>query len=438
MISVSNCQEKRLFCGSVLCYTESDFPGMPKPGIGKKAEQQERTGRIAMQYRKDKKGNEISILGFGCMRFTKNGNQIDYEKAEKELMCAIDQGVNYLDTAYIYPGSEELLGVILERNHCREKVKIATKLPHYMIKSMAGVEKAFQEQLRRLKTDYIDYYLMHMLNDIETWEKLKRMGIESWIREKLESGQIRNIGFSYHGNTQNFLPLIDACDWDFCQIQYNYLDETTQAGRKGLQYAASKGIPVIIMEPLRGGRLVNQLPKEAQELVAQDPKKRTAAELALRWLWDQPEVTCVLSGMNSEAMVQENIRIASEVKVGEFEEADHQLIRQLKQEFNRNVKVGCTGCGYCMPCPKGVDIPEAFHCYNLSVIDKKAASWEYVQTTAMRKIPASASLCVGCGACERHCPQGLPIREKLKEAAGELETLKYKVIRFGVKVLHIY
>lgn len=391
-----------------------------------------------MQYRNDKKGNKISILGFGCMRFTRSGAQLDFEKAEKEVMLAINNGVNYLDTAYIYPGSEELLGKILAKNQCREKVYIATKLPHYMIRSIDGVEKAFKEQLRRLQTDYIDYYLMHMLNDIETWEKLKKMGIEQWISDKLKSGQIRNIGFSYHGNTPNFLPLIDAYDWDFCQIQYNYLDETTQAGRKGLQYAASKNIPVIIMEPLRGGRLVNQLPESAQKLIREDEKKRSAAELALRWLWDQPEVTCILSGMNSEAMVAENMRIASEVQAGEFTESDHELIAKIKAEINQNIKVGCTGCGYCMPCPKGVDIPETFHCYNLSVRDKKAAKWEYVQTTAMRRVQSGASLCVGCGKCEKHCPQSIPIREKLKEASKELEDIKYKVISKGVKLLKIY
>ncbi len=391
-----------------------------------------------MQYRNDKKGNPVSILGYGCMRFSRDGAKIDLDKAEKELMLAIENGVNYLDTAYIYPGSEEAVGKILTKNQCRKKIYLATKLPHYMIRSIEGAEKAFQEQLRRLQTDYIDYYLMHMLNDIETWEKLKKMGIEQWIESKLKCGQIRNIGFSYHGNTQNFLPIIDAYDWDFCQIQYNYLDETSQAGRKGLQYAASKQIPVIIMEPLRGGRLVNQLPDSAKELIVSDKKKRSAAELALRWLWDQPEVTCILSGMNSEAMVEENMRIASEVKAGEFTEEDHELIAAVKAEINRNMKVGCTGCGYCMPCPKGVDIPETFHCYNLSVIDKHAAKWEYVQTTAMRRVQSGASLCVGCGKCEKHCPQQIPIREKLKEASKELEDLKYKVIRSGVKLLKIY
>ena len=357
-----------------------------------------------MQYRSDKKGNAISILGFGCMRFTKNGGTIDYEKAGRELMLAISEGVNYLDTAYIYSGSEALLGRFLEENNCRDKVYIATKLPHYLIKSISGAERIFNEELKRLRTDHIDYYLMHMLNDVSTWEKLVKMGIDKWIEEKMASGQIRNIGFSYHGNTDNFKPLIDAYDWDFCQVQYNYLDEHSQAGRRGVEYAASKGIPVIIMEPLRGGRLADSLPAEAAELVRKDPRKRSAAELAFRWLWNQPEITCILSGMNSEEMVRENIRVASDVRAGEFTQDDLSLIDGLKKAINQNMKVGCTGCAYCMPCPKNVDIPEAFHCLNLSVMDRKAARWEYIQTTVMRKQTSGASQCIGCGKCEKHCP----------------------------------
>ena len=206
-----------------------------------------------MQYRKDKKGNDISLLGYGCLRFTKKGTGIDLEKAEKEILEAIQSGVNYFDTAYVYGGSEAALGEILERNHCRDKVNIATKLPHYLIKSVEGAEKLFQEELRRLRTDHVEYYLMHMLSDIATWNHLVRLGIKDWIQEKLESGQIRNIGFSFHGSTPMFKQLVDAYDWDFCQIQYNYIDEFSQAGVEGLHYAYEKGIPVIIMEPLRGG-----------------------------------------------------------------------------------------------------------------------------------------------------------------------------------------
>ena len=392
-----------------------------------------------MNYRTDRKGNQISILGYGCMRFTKNGSRIDIDKAEKEVMYAIENGVNYLDTAYVYPGNEEAVGEILARNHCREKVFLATKLPHYLIKSRSGLERTFQEQLRRLRTDYIDYYLMHMLNDVRTWEKLISIGILEWIQEKKKAGQIRNIGFSYHGNSGNFIQLLDAYDWDFCQIQYNYLDENSQAGRKGLEYAGEKGIPVIIMEPLRGGRLVRYLSPEARELISRDHKYKTPAELAFRWLWDQPQVTCVLSGMNSMDMVRENIRTASEAEAGVFTEADFALVEAVKQEISRNMKVGCTGCGYCMPCPKGVDIPMAFHCYNLRHMESsKSGRREYLQSTAMRREQSGASQCIGCGRCEKHCPQGLPIREKLAEAGKELETPSYRLIRWAVRTFRIY
>ena len=186
-----------------------------------------------MQYRKDRRGRDISLLGYGCMRFTRKGGGIDIDKAEGEVMAAIRGGVNYLDTAYIYSGSEAAVGEILRRNGCRDQVYLATKLPHYLIKSMEGVEKTFREELRRLRTDHIDYYLMHMLTDLATWEKLKKLGMEGWIKGKLESGEIRNIGFSYHGSTPMFKQLVDAYDWDFCQIQYNYMDETSQAGVEG-------------------------------------------------------------------------------------------------------------------------------------------------------------------------------------------------------------
>ncbi len=392
-----------------------------------------------MQYRKDRKGNELSILGYGCMRFTRNGSEIDLDKAEREVMHAIRNGVNYLDTAYVYPGSEEAVGKILAKNRCRDQINLATKLPHYLIRSVPGAEKKFQEELRRLQTDHIDYYLMHMLNDVKTWERLVSYGICDWIREKKANGEIRNIGFSYHGNSENFKALLDAYNWDFCQIQYNYLDEHSQAGREGLCYAGAKGIPVIIMEPLRGGRLVNNLPATARQRIEQSGEFASPAEMAFRWLWDQPQVTCVLSGMNSLEMVEENLRIANQARPNTFTDEQRALVEEVKQEIQKKVRVGCTGCGYCMPCPHRVDIPLTFHCYNLKYTEgRQSGMWEYLQSTAMRRETSSASQCVGCGKCERLCPQGLPIREKLKEAVRELETPKYRVIRWAVKTFHIY
>ncbi|MBR1470192.1 MAG: aldo/keto reductase [Lachnospiraceae bacterium] len=381
-----------------------------------------------MQYRKDKYGKEISALGYGCMRFTRKGSGIDLEKAEQELMAAFQAGVNYYDTAYIYPGSEVALGEIVKRGGIREQISIATKLPQYLIGSTSQIEKYFREQLTRLQTDYIDYYLMHMLTDIASWHKLKDLGILKWIEDKKAAGTIRNLGFSFHGDTEMFLQILNDYDWDFCQIQYNYLDETTQAGRRGLEAAYEKGIPVIIMEPLRGGKLVNLLPERAKKLIAEDEHHWSAAEWALRWLWDQPGVTCILSGMNSVEMVEENCRIASEALSGSFTAREQQTIGELRNIIQANVKVGCTGCRYCMPCPKGVDIPGLFQCYNKIYTENlRDARHEYAQVIGLRKEPAFATQCVNCGKCESHCPQHIEIRKMIKAADKELRPFYYRI-----------
>ena len=380
-----------------------------------------------MRYRSDRYGDLISQLGFGCMRFSKKGNAIDYDAVEKQVLLAIEKGINYFDTAYIYPGSEECLGRVLEKLHCRDKVNIATKLPQYIMKSSAGIDKTFAEELSRLRTDHIDYYLMHMFTDIVEWENLKKLGIEEKIAQWKAEGKIRNIGFSFHGNTDMFIKILNAYDWDFCQIQYNYQDENTQAGRKGLMAAAEKKIPVMIMEPLRGGKLVN-LPENAKKVLASDGNGYSPAEIGLRWLWNQPEVTCVLSGMNSEEMITENARIASEAGAGQFTEADFAAVKKIKAILREKEKVGCTGCRYCQPCPKGVDIPGNFYYYNLMYMEKKTASrLEFARVMGLRKEAGFASQCIGCGKCEQHCPQHLDIREKLKEADKALRPLPYKV-----------
>ena len=381
-----------------------------------------------MQYRNDKYGNKLSVLGFGCMRFSRKGNGIDTDKAEKELMAAYEAGVNYFDTAYIYPGSEAALGEILERNGIREKVNIATKIPQFMVRNREGLDKYFDEQLSRLRTTYIDYYLMHHVTDVAMWEKLKAVGVLDWIRAKKESGAIRNIGFSYHGNTENFLKVLSAYDWDFCQVQYNYLDEVSQAGVKGVKAAAERGIPVVIMEPLRGGKLVNMLPKGALEAMKASGRGWTPAEWGLRWLYDQPEVTVVLSGMNSVEMVEENCRTASEALAGHLTEEDRAVLEVVKKNIREKEKVGCTGCRYCMPCPKGVDIPGIFRCYNAMYTESKSLGrFQFAQTVGLTKQPAFATQCVQCGKCEQHCPQNIPIRQKLKEADKALRPLPYKI-----------
>ena len=392
-----------------------------------------------MNYRNDKYGNPISALGFGCMRFPRKQGRIDFEETEKQILESYRLGVNYYDTAYIYPGSEAVLGEILEKNGIREKVKIATKLPHYLIRNMQAMERLFQEQLKRLRTDYVDYYLMHMLCDVDTWQRMKDMGIEDWLEEKKKSGAIRQVGFSYHGNSDMFCKLVDAYEWDFCQIQYNYMDEHTQAGRRGLNHAHDKGLPVIIMEPLRGGKLVNNLPDEAKKIFSDSLKNHTPAQWAFRWLWDQKEVTCVLSGMNSMEMLRDNVQTASTAAVGELTDEDRKMLKAVERAINAKLKVPCTGCGYCMPCPKGVDIPGTFAAYNRRYTEGKFSGFrEYFMCTLVRKNHTSASNCIGCGKCEKHCPQGIQIRKELENARKELEGPLYRIMKKGVEILKIF
>ena len=373
--------------------------------------------------------DKLSILGYGCLRFPKKGAGIDQEKAEEQMKIAIEHGVNYFDTAYTYGGSEACLGKFLAKGY-RDKVKIATKLPHYYVKKKGDIERYFMEQLERLQTDHVEYYLMHMLNDVATWGRLQEFGIQEWMEEKKAKGQIQNIGFSFHGGTDNFIKVLDAYDWDFCQIQYNYMDEHSQAGRRGLKYAHEKGLPVIIMEPLRGGRLVQGLPQSAARILENEEPRRSPAEWGLRWLWDQPEVTVVLSGMNDAAQVEENVRIAREAEVGCMTERDREVIEKVKAEINRYIKVPCTGCGYCMPCPAGVDIPGCFAAYNMRYTD----SWyqgmkAYMMCTTLRMNPSNASKCLRSGKCEQHCPQNISIRESLQNVKKHMETPPYHIAR---------
>ena len=387
-----------------------------------------------MQYREAKNGEKLSILGYGCMRFSRKGLSTDVKKTEKEIMAAIEGGVNYFDTAFIYPGSEATLGQILEENKMRDKVYIATKLPQYLIGSCKAIEKYFQEELKRLRTTYVDFYLMHHLTDIIQWEKLENLGIKEWIEDKKKSGKIKNIGFSYHGNTDNFIKILNAYDWDFCQIQYNYLDENTQAGVKGLKAAAEKGLAVMIMEPLRGGKLVNMLPRDIQKAINSNERHWSPAQWGLRWLYNQKEVTVVLSGMNSLEMVRENVKTASEAKTGEFEQKDFDFIEQICKGIREKEKVGCTGCRYCMPCPQGVDIPGIFRCYNAMYTESKIAGrFQFFHAVSLTKEPSYATQCIECGKCEMHCPQKIEIRKKLKEADKALRPPLFKFITAGVR-----
>ena len=378
----------------------------------------------------------MSILGYGCMRFPKKGSRIDMEKTEELIDYAISHGINYFDTAYIYKGREKALGAVLAKNGWRKQVMIATKMPHYLIKSIEGLERVFQEQLSRLQTDYVDCYLMHMLPDVRIWGRLIKMGILEWIEAKRSCGQIKNIGFSYHGGSRQFMELLDIYPWDFCQVQYNYMDEHSQAGRKGVEYAAEKEIPVIIMEPLRGGLLTEGLPQRAKAVFAEAERKGSPAEWGLRWLWNQKAVSTVLSGMGSMEILQENVKVAQTVQSGEMTCAEKKVFESVKTAINEMIKIPCTGCGYCQPCPKGVDISGIFRCYNASYADGLFTGMrEYLMCTTFRAERTNAARCIGCGRCEVHCPQKIVIRDGLKQAAKRLENPAYHVIALGAKAV---
>lgn len=385
-----------------------------------------------MQYRIDPKtGNKLSILGFGCMRFSRNLTSIDIKKAENLIKTAIEKGVNYFDTAYIYPGSEEVLGKVLAKYDLRKKVYIATKLPLILCRSKSDLDKYFNIQLQRLQTDYIDYYLLHMLPDTDLWNKLCEWGIESWIKEKKASGQIKQIGFSFHGTRGEFLSLIDAYDWDFCLIQYNYSDENYQAGVTGLKKAASKGLPVMIMEPLLGGKLANSLPPEAVSLFKKANPNVSPVSWALRWLWNQPEVTVILSGMNDIKQLEENIEIAENAVPNMLSQEEIETIHGVKDIFNSSYKVHCTGCHYCTPCPHGVNIPACFSAYNAYyAIGKSTGLIQYITSTVLSSKPGYASLCKKCGKCEKHCPQNIQIISSLEEVQKKMENILFILTRF--------
>lgn len=382
-----------------------------------------------MEYRHNQ-----SPLGFGCMRFPRSGNGFDMDEIRRELKYSIENGINYFDTAYIYPGSEEVLGTVVNELGCRSSIIIATKLPHYMMKSVSDMEKHFSEQCKRLKTDYVDNFLMHMLPDVETWNLLVERGVLEWIKAKKDAGQIRRVGFSYHGSTSRFIEILDAYDWDFCQIQYNYMDENSQAGRAGLLAAEKKNIPVIIMEPLRGGKLAGKMPEEAVKILKEAHPDWSCAEWSFRWLFNQSGVTTVLSGMNSMDMIKENIKTANECQVGSLTDDDLEVLNKAKELIGAKTIVPCTGCAYCMPCPAGVDIPGCFKSLNDTKIDGYFEGFkEYFMCTAIKKKPANASVCKQCGLCETKCPQHIAIKSELKKVKKSFDNPIFYIGKFFVK-----
>ena len=376
-----------------------------------------------MQYRVDKKsGNKLSALGLGCMRLPASA-----AKSEAVVMEAIRKGINFFDTAYLYPNSEAALGNALHKNGVREKVYIATKLPIIKCRNFDDFDKYFNIQLERLKTDYIDYYFMHNISRLEDWERLLGLGIERWINEKKAQGKIKQLGFSFHGVRDVFMKLIDAYDWDFCMIQYNYINTHYQAGQDGLKYAYSKDIPVFIMEPLLGGSLANGLPDKAFKLLKQYEPEASPASWALRWLWNQPEVTLVLSGMNDVSQIKENASLA-EALTGSMNLEELGIIEQVIDIFSESYKIPCTGCNYCLPCPAGINIPNCFTAYNTSyAIGYVAGMTQYATgTSVFTDKPMSILHCTKCGKCEKACPQDIKIVERLTDVRKRMEPFWYR------------
>ncbi len=383
-----------------------------------------------MKYRIDPRtGKELSVLGFGCMRFPIKMGTIDMKRTEKLVKTAIEQGVNYFDTAYIYPGSEAALGQILTKE-LRDKVYIADKLPLFLCRSASDLDKLFNKQLERLKTDRIDYYLMHMLAESKQWETLCGYGIEKWIEDQKQKGRIGQIGFSFHGIRDEFQKIIDMYDWDFCQIQYNYMDENNQAGKTGLMKAAAKNIAIIIMEPLLGGKLATGLPPAAVKIFKKADSELTPAAWALKWLWHHPEPTVLLSGMSDESGLEENLKTAETAEPGNLNDSEMELFTEVIKIIKSSYKIPCTGCGYCMPCPFGVNIPMCFAAYNASFAISKGTGMQQYMTNTGSLSPQrhSASVCRKCGKCESHCPQSIPIRQELANVEKRMEPFWYKPI----------
>jgi predicted aldo/keto reductase-like oxidoreductase len=382
---------------------------------------------MEMLYRKmPENGDQLSILGFGCMRLPLKGGKIDEERATKQLRYAIDNGVNYVDTAWPYHlgESEPFVGRALTGGY-REKVKLATKLPSWTVKTGEDMDRILNAQLERLRTDHINYYLIHGLVGT-LWDKMEKLNVLDFLDRAREDGRIINAGFSFHGSVEDFKRIVDAYPWVFCQIQYNFLDEKNQAGTEGLKYAASKGLGVIAMEPLRGGKLADPISSAAQDIWNEATVKRTPAEWALRWVWNHPEVTVVLSGMNEESHIEENLRVADEAYPDSLTDDELQLVKKVEQKYRELMKTGCTGCRYCTPCPSGVDIPSCFEIYDnfyLSGNEKEAKLMYAAKPGGIIRgdVPGYASQCVKCGQCAEKCPQHLDIPFLLEAVAQEFE-----------------
>ncbi len=362
-----------------------------------------------MQYRKfGSLDFQVSALGFGAMRLPTQDDKINDEEARNMLYYAIDNGVNYIDTAYPYHGgqSEVFVGKALKDTGYRDKVKVATKLPSWLVKEKSDFDRLFNEQLERLQMESVDFYLLHALNTSH-WNNLRNLDVFTWAEDQIKQGRIGHLGFSFHDKPPVFMDIVDGYDWDFCQIQYNYMDIEEQAGTAGLKHAASKGIAVVVMEPILGGRLTEP-PKPVQALLDLAETKRSAVDWALQWLWNQPEISTVLSGMSSMQQTLENVASAKQSKIGLLTDAETALVDKVRDTYNDLSAIPCTACEYCLPCPSGVNIPRNFGTYNMGLIYEKpeAARDGYNKWTPEDQ---RAVNCTQCGECDPKCPQQIPI-----------------------------
>ena len=376
-----------------------------------------------MQYRQFGKLDwKVSALGFGAMRLPVINNEqtnVDEPEAIRMIRYAIDHGVNYLDTAYPYHGgnSERIVGRALKDGY-REKMKLATKLPARMIESAADFDRIFNEQMERLQTDKIDFYLLHGLNG-RSWPKVRDMGVLRWAEEKIAAGRFDYLGFSFHDDLDVFKEIVDAYDWTMCQVQYNYMDIEIQAGRKGVEYAANKGLAIVVMEPLRGGKL-GQQPEPVMKVWDSVPQKRSPAEWALLWVLDQPEVSVALSGMSTMEQVVENVAVTSRSAPGMLTSEELAVYDRVRDAYQGLCPIPCTSCAYCMPCPNGVDIPRNFQIYNDAIMYNDMRMGRFSYRGGRIEEEQRAEQCTECGECVDACPQEIPIPEWLKKVHEEL------------------
>ncbi|MCF4151896.1 aldo/keto reductase [Dethiosulfovibrio sp. F2B] len=376
-----------------------------------------------MKYRKmPKTGDELSALGFGCMRLPMGEDgKVDTDEAVRVIRRGIDGGINYVDTAWPYhDGDGELYLAKALKDGYREKVFLATKLPVWLAEKPEDMDDFLDRQLERLETDHIDYYLVHALNEAR-WRHAESLKVGEFLDRAKRAGKIKNAGFSFHDGLDLFETILNSYDWDFCQIQYNFIDRNYQAGEKGLKAAAKKGLGVIVMEPLRGGALVRTVPEDVARIWRENSPGRSPAQWGLRWLWDQPEVSVVLSGMSSMEQVEDNLEAAEQGYPENLTETERTAVDKAARIYMDRMAVNCTGCRYCMPCPAGVKIPECFAQYNkVTMLDDLAGAKQFYGV--FTKDGGKASQCVECGKCETACPQNIPIKKSLKEVAVLLET----------------